>query len=358
MTYRPIFAAILALNALLAAPALAQNAGASDPTKKANPDMKRVLDALHALEGKPIETLTAAQARLQPSAADAAAAVMKQKGLSTAPDPAVKSEDISIDGAEGQIPARVYRPADAHEAELPIIVYYHGGGFVIATLDTYDASARELSKGTGAIVVGIEYRKAPEHKFPASYDDAVAGYKWVVGHAKSLGGDPSRIAVAGESAGGNLAVNVAIAARDQKLTMPIHEVIIYPMAGTDLNTPSYVENANAKPLSKPMMAWFYKNLVRSDADLQDKRLDIVGKADLHALPPATVITDEIDPLRSEGETLAEKLTQAGVTVDSKTYPGVTHEFFGMGAIVKLAAEAEGVVENDLNTAFKRPAKVQ
>ena len=236
---------------------------------------------------------------------------------------------------------------------LPVIVYYHGGGFVLADLDTYDATPRETSKAVKAIVVSVEYRHAPENKFPAAHDDAFNAYKWVVDNAASFGGDPKRIAVMGESAGGNLAINTAIAARDNNVQMPVHEALIYPLVGTDMDTPSYNENANAKPLNKPMMKWFAKHLINHDADLQDPRLDVVEKADLKGLPPTTVIADQIDPLRSEDEALAEKLKVAGVKVDAKTYKGMTHEFFGMGAVVAKAKDAEDRVNGDLESGAEK-----
>ena len=317
---------------------------------KADADMARVLAALKALDPKPIPKLTAAEARQQPSAADAAAKVLRDEGKSTLPDAGVTAKNILVDGAQGKIVATVYTPATA-TGPLPVIVYYHGGGFVIANNATYDASARALAKDVDAVLVAVEYGKAPEHKFPASHEDAVAAYRWVTQNAASIGGDPQRIALAGESAGGNLAVNVAIAARDQNLTKPLHEVIVYPMAGTDLDSPSYKQHADAKPLNKPMMEWFYKNLTTSAADMADPRLDIVGRADLHGLAPATVITDEIDPLNSEGQALAVKLKQAGVTVDAHDYKGVAHEFFGMGLVVTKAKDAETVAVKSLKAAF-------
>ena len=161
------------------------------------------------------------------------------------------------------------------------------GGFVIANDSTYDASARTLAKQVGAVVIAPEYCKAPEHKFPASHKDAVAAYRWVTQNAAAIGGDPKRIAVAGESA------NLAVVARDQKLTRPAHELIVYPMAGTDLDTASYkaADSSSVMPLNKPMMAWFRANLTNGADDMRDPRLDIIGKADLNDLPPATVITD-------------------------------------------------------------------
>ena len=323
-----------------------------NPMANLDPDMRHIIDALGSLDPKPLPKLTAAEARQQPGAADAAQKVLREAGKSTLPDPIVSAKNILVDGAKGKIVATVYMPEGA-TGPLPVIVYFHGGGFVIANNSTYDASARMLAKQVGAVVISPEYSKAPEHKFPASHDDAVAAYKWVTQNAASIGGDPKEIALAGESAGGNLTVNVAIAARDQKLPMPVHQLIVYPMAGTNLDTASYkaADSSSVKPLNKPMMAWFYANLMNSPADLQDPRLDIVGKADLKGLPPATVITDQIDPLQSEGMALADKLKQAGVQVDARNYDGVTHEFFGMGMVVGKAKEAEDVAVKNLKDAF-------
>ena len=139
---------------------------------------------------------------------------------------------------------------------MPVIVYYHGGGWVIATIDSYEASAMALAKKSKAIVASVEYRHAPENKFPAAHEDAFAAYKWVLANAGQFGGDPARVAVAGESAGGNLAANVAIMARDGNVQKPVHMLLVYPVAGTDMNTPSYILNQNAMPLSKGAMGWF------------------------------------------------------------------------------------------------------
>ena len=323
-----------------------------NPLAEADTDMKHVVDALTKLGPKPIPKLTAAEARQQPSAADAANQVLREQGKSTLPDPAVMRKNILVDGAKGKIVATVFKPADA-SGTLPVIVYFHGGGFVIANNSTYAASAETLAKEVGAVVVAVEYTKAPEHKFPAAHEDAVAAYKWVTQNATSIGGDPQKIALVGESAGGNLATNVAIAARDQNLTKPLHEVIVYPMAGTNLDTGSYkaADSASVKPLNKPMMEWFYKNLTNGSAEMQDPRLDIVGKADLKGLAPATVITAQIDPLHDEGVALADKLKQAGVPVDAQDYPGVAHEFFGMGKVVGKAKEAENLAVKNLKAAF-------
>ena len=210
------------------------------------------------------------------------------------------------------------------------MVYFHGGGFVIADLDVYDGGPRGVSKMADAIVVSVHYRQAPEHHFPAAHDDALAAYRWVLDNAQSFNGDPQKVAVMGESAGGNLAIGVSMMARDAGVTLPVHQVLVYPVAGVDMDNESYVENADAKPLNKPMMKWFVKHIFANEADAQDPRINIVENADLSGLPSSTVICAEIDPLRSEGELLAEKLEQAGVDVRHKTFHGSTHEFFGHG----------------------------
>jgi acetyl esterase/lipase len=214
------------------------SAGATATTQRTDPDMSQVIAALGALGAQPIETLPVKRARSQPTPADAARRVLQERGQPAAPRPVPQVRDISIPTPAGPITARVYGPARG-AAGAPLVVYWHGGGWVIADLDTYDASARALQAETGAVVLSVHYRQAPEHRFPAAHEDALAAYRWAVANARSLGADPRRVAVAGESAGGNLALNVAIAARDAGLPAPQHMALIYPVAGTDTNTPSY-----------------------------------------------------------------------------------------------------------------------
>lgn len=330
-----------------------------NPAADADVDMRRVLETLADLGPKPIEDLSPEEARKQPTPADAVAALLKEQGKDPdklKADMGVTTKDTTYPAAAGEQPIRIYTPAGAGGGQpLPVVVYYHGGGWVIANLDVYDATPRAIAKQANAIVVSVEYRRAPEDKFPASHEDAVAAYKWVLDNAASFGGDPKRIAVMGESAGGNLAINTAIAARDQKLQPPLAQVLVYPVAGVDMNTPSYQANENAVPLNKAMMAWFVGHVVKSDADKQDPRLDLVGKADLQGLPPATVITAQIDPLMSEGQRLAEKLKAAGVETRYQNYDGVTHEFFGMSAVVADAASAQQLAVEELKKALDSSA---
>ena len=318
-----------------------------DPSSRADPDMARVLEALIGLNIKPIETCTVEEARAQPTAADAAALVMKADGLS--PEvPGVTTRDVTYPGASGERAARIYIPEAS--GPLPVVLYFRGGGFVIASLDAYDATPRAMAAKTEAIFVSADYAMAPEHKFPAPHDDAYAAYRWVVENAASFGGDPARIALMGESAGGNLAVNVAIDARDHGLPAPRAQVLVYPLASTNLMQASDLQNANAKPLNLSMLTWFMDKLLANPGDLKSPLLNLLV-ADLRDLPSTTIINAGIDPLESDGEKLARRLRDAGNRVTNTIYPGTTHEFFGMAAIVKAAAEAQALASSQLREAF-------
>ncbi|QIF81225.1 alpha/beta hydrolase [Brevundimonas sp. 'scallop'] len=323
-----------------------------DTPAKADGPMQKVLDELASLGGKPIETLSPEEARGQPTPTDAVKSLLRKDGKDPSDDMGVKTSDITIPGAAGPIQARIYKPHDHSEDKLhPVVVYFHGGGFVIADLDVYDGGPRGVSKMADVIVVSVHYRQAPEHHFPAAHDDALAAYRWVLENAQTFRGDPQKVAVMGESAGGNLAIGVSMMARDAGLAAPKHQVLVYPVAGVDMDNESYVENADAKPLNKPMMKWFVKHIFANEADAQDPRINIVEKANLSGLPSTTVICAEIDPLRTEGELLAEKLEQAGVDVRHKTFNGSTHEFFGMAAVVPDAAAAQTFAAHELKRAF-------
>lgn len=320
--------------------------------KPGTPDaeMQAVLDQLAALHGKPIETLTADEARKQPTPTDAVKQLLVKQGKPTAPPAGTTLTHHLVGGAAGQLSANVYTPDG--DGPFPIVVYFHGGGWVIASKDVYDGGARALSINAHAVVISADYRSAPEHKFPAAHDDAVAVYKWAIANAASIKGDPKRVALAGESAGGNLAVATAMAARDQQLQAPLAVISVYPIATGDTVTPSYAENAMAKPLNRAMMTWFFDKYASSAADRQDPRINLVA-GNLVDLPPVTIINAQIDPLRSDGEMLARKITEAGGKADQKTYDGVTHEFFGMGGVLAKAKDAEGYAADALKRAFQK-----
>lgn len=320
-----------------------------DPTARAELDMARVLEELKALGAEPIEDLTPDEARRQPTPADAVSSLMARYGIPAADDD-VRAEDRTYPGAEGALTVRVYRPANL-SSPAPIVVYYPGGGWVLSDLDDYDASARAIAARAGAILLSFETRRAPENKFPAAHDDAVAAYRWTLDNAEALGGSAELVAVAGESAGGNLAINVAVAARDREMVPPVHLALIYPLAGVDMTTPSFRINEHARPLNKAMIGWFLGHALFGAEERADPRLDLVGAAELSDLPSTTVLTAEIDPLRSEGQALAEKLRSFGVPVNAVDFEGVSHGFFGMGDIVRHARSAQEIVARDLAASF-------
>ena len=318
---------------------------------KLDEDQKSVVDALAALGGKRLTEISPDEARKQPTTAEAVRAVLKKNGKDPTPEAVAKVEDRQIPGPASQLPIRVYTP-EAGKAPYPVILYFHGGGFVLASNDASDASARAIANAAEAVVVAVDYRLAPQAKFPAAHDDASAAYAWLTKNASSVQGDASRLAVMGESAGGSLALNVAIAARDKRWPAPVAVALIYPLASNDLNAKSYSEHANAKPLSSAMIPWFTGQYFRTPADAQDPRINLVA-AQLGGLPPTTIVNAEVDPLRSEGELLAKKLEAAGVDVKQKTYEGVAHEFFGQGAVVGDAKDAVEWVADRLEDAFEK-----
>lgn len=333
--------------ALMGAVTLAQ---AVDQPPKADPAMQKVLDALASLGGKPIESLTPVEARKQPTPADAVKKVLTGMGKSSAPEADVTVKDMMIAGPLGNFPIHIFTPEG--KGPFPVMVYFHGGGFVFADTKTYEASPRALAKMAKAITVSVDYHQAPENKFPAAPNDAYAAYTWTLEHAKEINGDPMRVAVGGESAGGNLATVVSIMARDKQATMPVHQLLIYPVVDADMTRPSYMTNATAKPLNKAMMAWFFKHYA---GDPTNPYALPIKAASLKGLPPATIIGAEIDPLLSEGKAYADRLKKDGVAVSYKQYMGVTHEFFGMGAVVPKAKEAEQFAADALKKAYATSA---
>ena len=319
---------------------------------RANKDMAAVLTEWERLGPTPLVSLSAEEARRQPVLSDAVIAVLRERNLSTAPVKVGKTIDRVIPGPGGPLPIRIYTPQGS--GPFPVILYYHGGGWVIGTIDTYDASARALTRSASAIVVSVEYRKAPENKFPAAHEDAYAAYRWVLRNADSFGGDPSMVAVAGESAGGNLAAAVCLMARARGEILPVHQALIYPVTGFDFKTPSYRENANAKPLDQPTMAWFFEKYLNQPRDGKNPWIDLVNAPNLSGLPSATIITAEIDPLRSEAMRYAQRLLDVGIPVTYSNFKGVTHDFFGMGAILGEARQAVRLVANGVNGAVDDP----
>ncbi len=313
-----------------------------------NARMQAVLDQLAALGAKPVETLSVVQARSQPGPADAVKALLVKEGKSTAPEPVGSVVDTSFAGPAGQVPVTIYTPTGT--GPFPVALFIHGGGWVIGSRQAYDSSARALTNAAGAIIVSTSYRLAPENRFSAAHDDTFAAYQWVRANARQFNGDPARVAVVGESAGGNMAASIAIRARAQSVPLPLHQVLIYPVTNYAFDTPSQQANQNTSPLSTKGLQWFYERYLNSPADGANTLFSVL-RADLQGLPPATLITADIDPLRSEGAAYAQKLVAAGVRVDYRNYPGVTHEFFGMGAVLDDAKQAVSQAAQGLRRAF-------
>lgn len=312
-------------------------------------EMQTVIEKLESFGTPPLTTLTPKEARTKPSPANAAMGVIKDNNIPMPPPQCDTSgKDIPVSG--GTIHLRIYTPKASMDS-FPVIVYYHGGGWVIADLNTYDASAKAMSEQIGAIVVSVAYRQGPEFKFPTAHNDSYAAYQWVLKNAASIKGISSKIALVGESAGGNLAAAVSMMARDNHVAIPVYQVLVYPIAGNDLNTDSYQKNVNAKPLNKGLMQWFFDNYLPNPAAGNDPKINLV-KANLKGMPPTTIITAEYDVLQSEGRTLADELKKAGVTVNYKNYDGVTHEFFGMAAVIPEAKQAQALAAADLKGAFR------
>ncbi len=249
-------------------------------------------------------------------------------------------EDRSIPGPAGDIPVRLYRPAEPTGA---ILIWYHGGGWVIGDLHTADPTARKLANRSGALVVSVDYRLAPEHPYPAAVDDAWATLQWVAEHGDELGGDPSRIAVGGDSAGGNLAAIVSVLARDAGLEALRHQLLVYPAVDLTLSHPSIDENAEGYLLTKTGMIWFAEHYLgpASDRGDLDKHPNVspLYTADLSGVAPATVITAGFDPLRDEGQAYAAALSDAGVAVEEHRYPTMIHGFISMGGVTTVTNEA-------------------
>lgn len=311
---------------------------AKDPGALPTRQMQAVLDQLAQLGAKPIEQCTPEEARRQPTPADAVNAVIAKRGGRPTPQAVAKVENRTFPGPGGDVPIRIYTPDG--QGPFPLILYIHGGGWVIADFDTYDASPRALANAVGAVVVSPHYRQGPEHRFPAAHEDTLAAYRWLLEHAGDLAGDVTRVAVVGESAGANMAANVAIAARDQGLPAPRHQLLVYPVADNDLESPSYREHAQAQPLNKAMIEWMVGHYLNSPDESADPRIALVRQASLAGLPSATIITAQIDPLRCDGEKLAQAFQAQATPVELRNYEGVTHEFFGMAAVLDEARAAQ------------------
>ncbi|MEU7854923.1 alpha/beta hydrolase [Nonomuraea sp. NPDC049141] len=241
----------------------------------------------------------------------------------------------------GDLPVRVYWPPTTQEVR-PVVVYFHGGGFTLCSLDTHDSICRLICADADVIVVSVDYRLAPEHPYPAAVEDAYAATRWVSEHARELGADPGRLVVAGDSAGGNLATVTCLKAKDEGGPPIALQVLIYPVTDAAQTAPSYAENADGYFLTTAHMRWYW-DCYQPDQVRRAEPYSSPINADVSGLPPALVITAEHDPLRDEGEAYAERLRAAGVDTRSVRYDGMFHGFFGLGSLLPAAKEAGATV---------------
>lgn len=272
--------------------------------------------------------------------------------LDIKPEPIHRIEDRSIPGRAGPIPIRIYTPAAATGGErLPVLVYYHGGGFVVGSLDCYDAMCRHLALRSAGIVVSVDYRLAPEHKFPAAVDDAYDALCWVGENAGDFGGDGARLALAGDSAGGNLAAVAALDARDNGGPALSAQILIYPVAGGAPESPSHHAFAENYLLTRRNLLWFYDHYLNDAGDARHPRFAPCLAPDLSGLPPALIITAGYDPLRDEAVDYARKLIAAGNAVRLSNYAGMIHGFFSLSGVVDEGKRAIDEVVAMLRAAF-------
>ncbi len=245
--------------------------------------------------------------------------------------------DRTIPGPAGEIPVRIYTP-DAPQPR-PLIAFFHGGGFVFCSIDTHDGTCRRLANATGAVVISVDYRLAPEHRFPAALDDCYAATVWAHEHAAELGADPAQLVVAGDSAGGNMAAVTALLARDRGRPPIACQVLVYPVIDAACDSASFAENAEGFFLEAEAMRWFWSQYLGNEGDGSHPLASPCCVPDHAGLPPAVVITAEYDPLRDEGEAYAEALRAAGVPVTSVRYDGMIHGFVSMPSLFPEADEA-------------------
>jgi acetyl esterase len=298
-----------------------------------------LLDMLAALGGPGIETMSPDEAR----------AMMAAFPRGTGPEVGAVT-DVIAPGADGaDIPVRVYRPAG--EGPFPVLCYFHGGGWVLGSVDESDATSRRLCDLAGCLVVSPDYRLAPEHPFPTAAEDCYAVTTWAEAEIGAHGGDPTRLAVSGGSAGGNLAAVVALMARDRDGPALCFQFLEYPVIAADLGTGSYRENADGYLLTRATMAWFWDHYVPDPTRRTDPLVAPLHADDLAGLPPALVITAELDPLRDEGEAYGAALEAAGVPTTVTRYDGVVHGFFGMHGMIDEADTAQREAAAALRVAF-------
>jgi len=301
-----------------------------------DPQVNALLDFLAQLGGPPMPEQTPEQARI----------AFKQLGaMNTAPLRELNVAEITIPGPAGGMRARIYKPWA--QPRLPAMVFFHGGGMVVGDVETHDRTCRELAEACRSMIVSVEYRLAPENKFPAAVDDAYAAVSWVWANAAALGADPGRIGVGGDSAGANLSAVTSLQARDRGGPPIAYQLLLYPPTDMTANFPSKHENGQGYFLTHDEMVWFVNHYIRDEADKLNPLGSPLLARDHSRLPPAIVVTAEFDPLRDEGEAYAEKLRRAGVPVKLRRYDGMIHGFLSMFDYIDRAKQAVAEVGADV-----------
>ena len=305
-----------------------------------DPQIKQVMEDTAALGLPAPYTVSPEEAR----------ANAKKRPRSPGPEVA-KVEDRSIPGPDSDVPVRVYTPQG--NGPFPILAWYHGGGWVVGDLESADATARDLCVGGECVVVSVDYRLAPDAKFPGPANDCWAATTWAVENAVSINGDASRLAVGGDSAGGNIAAAMCLMAADLGGPEIALQLLIYPVTDVDFTTVSYDDNAEGYGLTKVTMEWYWDHYLESMADASNPYAAPLQAESLAGQPPALVITAEYDPLRDEGEAYAKRLNGAGVATTATRYDGVIHGFFNMNAVVDKSQQAVDEASAALRNAFAR-----
>jgi len=311
-----------------------------------DPEFQLTLAVMERRGDPPLETLPPPEAR--------ARAQRQAVSFAGPPIPVGDVRDLEVPGAEGDLAARLYTPLPEPVRPAPLLVYLHGGGYVIGDLESHDQPCRLLCRQAGVHVLAVDYRLAPEHPFPAAADDATAVLRWALAHAEDLGADPGRVAVGGDSAGGNLAAVACQDLRDAGGRQPALQLLIYP--GTDFRGghPSVDLFGDGFYLTRSQMDWFGAQYAGAGADLSDPRLSpLLG--DLRSLPPAIVVTAAMDPLRDEGEAYAEALREAGTPVMLRRFPGLIHAFVNFIGVSRVARDAVVEMAGGLRALLTPPA---
>lgn len=287
---------------------------------------------------------------LQP--AEARATYMEGVRMLSGPQVAVaKIAEAACESDVGPIPIRLYYPPRDDGLPLPLVVYFHGGGWCFGSIESHDSVCRTLCAGAGCIVASVEYHLAPEHKFPQAVNDAVAASSWAVENAAAIGADQARIVLAGDSAGANLAAVAALAARDTGQHEFLCQLLVYPATDQTMSFPSHNMFGDGYRLTRPLMVWSSINYLRDGHDVLDPRASPLFASDHSGLPPAIIVTAGFDPLRDEGEAYARKLSAAGVEVQYKCYERLIHGFIGLAGVVESAAAALDEIAGMLERKF-------